>query len=459
MSHIYEIGALAALSCSCHAAIDFNEMIEYKKFLIFFENSNMMDSLLEFFNPAIPCFKTNCFDPPLSPYEQALEKRQQFHKRILCTYNTLPKNSKLKEIAKRFATIVAIPFVYLVLTWKIRNAMALAPPSKDANLNKELVRLKDVLTVEDEAQIDVTISQLSENLFRRKVRNADYASPEQEREMKIIISQALEIKKTHEQDCFIVTHGSNSQWYVVSQLIKILVQKYNPQNSAPPQFEFLRSTQRTPAKDINGYQNANGSNDHPDHDREVRSSLLASDVCWSTTPDESALDYFVKNRSILSEDSNSEIRKTCETILSEYLPKETDIQKIKDCAVQLQSLAREINTICGQLFVICIPKANYKNLHEVGFLSHPYGKPCYCHKDNPEVLEQLQKGNAVSCFQGGDIPRYAPPQFRLMTDKITPPLGAQSYLLNTLTTKQKMDIYTKVSEAVAQIFHSQRGKA
>lgn len=375
----------------------------------------------------------------LNAHDALKVKRKKLFEKTAYTFHSISKNNKLKDIIKSVGIIVVAPFLYLILTLKIWKAQASTFPQTVPNSIDKFARSENTL-------IENTISKLTNNyniIDNRKV------TPEHRQQVKTILSEALKLKKKHEKDYYIVTHAQNAKWFVVSQLIKILVQKYDHDNNPPPLFEFIRSSKLNPQKNLNTYKNEIASRtDNADHDPDIRTSFLSADVFfWSTVIDESALDYLMRNRSIYGScNSDFAISKTCMGILMQYLPKNTNFEKIMYCAGNIQCLADKIDTLCGQLFVICVPKTGNAGLSEVGFLSHPYGKPCDCHQDPINVLMEMQKGNKKYCKT-----KFEFPQFRLLGHKITPSNGNKCFLLNTLTEQQKSDIYTEISKAVDAI--------
>lgn len=436
-------------------------------------------------NLTLGCSGKNYFNPPLSPYEHAKNKLQNFHGRVLRTFSELPQKGKLKEIARRCIIVTGIPFVYLVLTWKlmranklslasttvtlppvITKAAAILPATSQpaitpdltmtsqtdydshpihANLDAELLRLKEngVLSSKIEKQIDMAIflksSSYPPNQAKLKLQ-------------KVLIAQAFELKKAHEQDNIVLTHGQSSLWYVISQLIKVCVKQYDKDAVVPPDFEFLRSTRLQPANNAIGYRQVLESGNVNDHNQEIRSSMMSLDVYSLAIADgESALSLFFNNQSMMSTLNRNAIKDVSETILRDYLPKTINAEKITECAEKIQNLAKKINTLCGQLFVICIPKTLViGTLDNVGFLAHPLGKPCNCHPhtDPVFIITKLQNGELTPetrCHTN------VAPQFRLMTNMIAPNVVTKSFLLSPLSPKQKMDIYKEISDAVAAI--------
>lgn len=261
-------------------------------------------------------------------------------------------------------------------------------------------------------------------------------------------------KKKYEQDFYIITHSQGSSWYVISQLIKILVRQYDKNIIVPPDFEFLRSTKLKPNNTSLGYRQELATGSVDDHNNEIRGSLVSSDVYFfSTSQDESVLDLLTQDYSIMSLFNPNAIRDISETILHDYLPPTINAKKITELAEQIQNLSKKINSLVGQLFVICIPKTTFaSDLDNIGFLAHPKGKPCTCHPlaNAISIIDKLQNGDLNSqtcCYQTS----YIPPQFRLMASKVAPNLGVKSFLLNAIPEKQKADIYTEISKAVATL--------
>lgn len=365
----------------------------------------------------------------------------------------------------------------------------------------ESVRGLCIITGDEERQIDAAIKSLRDN--SEKLITAlipDYEEGEEghqrARFVKAILYRGLAIKKIYAEDHYVITHAQATRWFVVAQLRKILVNKYDPAYTVPPFFTFLRHPKQTNADNTDYYMKLIGSEETPDdvddhyevddhstevivsdetsdgvddhsseviisddetpdriddHTPEVRAALVASDLSFfSTRHVESALSFLDDNFSILDANDEVVMKAICTTILRDYLP-DNDIQKIEDCAQKIYDLSQTINTLCGQLFVICIPKTFFvNNLAKIGYLSHPYGFVCtdYPDFDPISVVEQLQRGQLLPrCPKDDFRDDYHVPQFRLLGSAVTPET-AQSFLISPLTEQQQADIYQQVLAAV-----------
>lgn len=283
------------------------------------------------------------------------------------------------------------------------------------------------------------LSALEERLINAGLADK---SLEQQKLVKDIFSQVLAIKRKYEGDHYIFTHGQAAQWYVVSQLIKILVGA--PFSSS---FDYLRSPKQKgagrPATDY--IQMMNEKSVYSDHDPKMRRFLVSSDLyVLSTRVAESAFYYFTQNCNVLSNQNRHAIREECTTILKEYLFG-VPIEKIAQCAQKIYDLSLTINTLCGHLFVICIRKdfCN-RDWNKVGYLAHSGGAPCDHYSNNvTAVVEDLQRGQ---------LPKKCPdcyPQFRLLASAVTPDV-AESFLVSPLTEQQKRVIFETIVQAIKE---------
>lgn len=393
------------------------------------------------------CLRHNCFDnPPMSPSPRkcAQVKLENFHGKVLKTFDSLPEGHKLKTIIQRCLIIVIAPFVYIALAlsllwaWKKKTEVY---AKINPNFEAEFQRLRDagVLSLAIEREID-------QRVYIKYFSNPTSSA------VKIILCDAYEIKKTYGNDHYVFTHGQASSWFVVAALIKTLVERFDSSNYVDPSFEYLRSTKRSPSQKLSDIKRAIAANEIDDENKDARISIASVDIhLLSTKLFESALFFFAMNTNMLSMLNSQVIEKTCRSLLLDYLPESVTAKKITDCTGRIYSLAKKINTLCGHLFVICIPKTICKDhLENIGYLSHPYGKPCNCHPgvDPLTILEKLQQGhlNSDTSCKG----TYPVPQFRLMTSMVTPNLGVKSFILSPLTTEERTKIYSEINSALTE---------
>lgn len=379
--------------------------------------------------PQIGCLTRNWFDPPKN---SNVKKLNNFHNKVINTFSDLPQNNKIKAIAIRIFTVLIAPFAYIVLGLNV-----LISKIKNPLLENEIQILRNsgIITTDNENQIDLALDKLvSQHSARDPVKAGA------KNHVKAIICEALEIKKTYEKDHYVFTHGQASSWFVISQLIKILVQRYDPSSNLKP-FEYVRSTKHIAAHSVEGYRKAIDKNLFNDESPEARKSLISSDISLlSTAPMESALHFLICNSNILQP---SAIQNVCESILRDYLPTTVSAEKISACAKTIYDLSQTIHTLCGHLFVICVPKSLMADrMENVGYLSRPFGKPW---EGNNSALDECQ----AQLTSGQPVP----PQFRLMANMLNPNLGVESFLLSTLSTDKKIDIQQKISRAVAKVLN------
>lgn len=409
--------------------------------------------------PVIGCLEQNCFNEVSYKEFYATKKLKTFHEKIINIFSKLPSHNKAKEVAVRclLATIAILVYSILGLFFvgeflfsKIRN------PKFEAELAR--LRAAKILTPTVEAQIDSSI--------RKSIWGMCQVNPEElgtivrrycganRKEVKILFSQALEIKRAYEKEYYVFTHGQSSKWYVVSQLIKILVQKSVHCNSSD-NFEYLRSTKHKSALTPQEYKSAINQNAERDHDREVRGSLVSSDVhFFNSDTAESALYYVIANINQLTlyeRFSKTVIKDTCQGIIQQYLPN-ANIRKISECAEKIAQIAKKIDVTCGHFFVTCIKKTLFKEKYaDIGYISHCHGDACECHsgEDRLTVMDELQKDSLKPkhyCYS------RATPQFRLMGNFVRPENEVKSFLLSSLSTKNKQAVLSEIDNHVTKLF-------
>ena len=203
-------------------------------------------------------------------------------------------------------------------------------------------------------------------------------STTRKKEVKIILAQALEIRRIFKDTHYVFIHGQHQVFYPISAILKEKVKKNGAETT---QFKYVRSLQHENTNGlITKYINAP---DVWDHGLETRKELIAvSADIFDSAPGESAVYFLNNNYSIKTRDDREKL------ILSV-----TEITGLPHSnATQIAGKSWNLSDP-GNLLVFCIPKEKY---NAIGYKAHPYGCVCKCHADNERALflERYQRGDS-----------------------------------------------------------------
>ncbi len=337
------------------------------------------------------------------------------------------------------------------LEWQ-NKALDLIEKHRKENPQEELSRLRGcgVLQPEIEGKLDSSIRNVLPYWHFNEVKK--------------LMSEALELKQLYQETHHVFIHAQSSPWLPISDLIRQLWMKKNPQDNldhfhplripnsvAPPgviesTYRVINSINPLGNTGINLYRNRSLQFlTLSDSDLRVREELLSVDgYFFNDSPYESSLFFLINNSNILDK---SKIRNIAEAAIQHFAP---SISPTK-----LHSLAQQVSQVnydspCGHLFVICIPKEKSKELQ---YRAHPFGLACSCHppeKDN-EILESFQKNQLPKNARCASlIPKPTVPQYRLYLPKIRPQ-DEKIFLLTATPKKEHHQIEKKIHEIIRQI--------
>lgn len=337
------------------------------------------------------------------------------------------------------------------------EAIQLIRRSYQNSKTQELVRLKTigVLNEETEKRIDLALN----HIYYVQVRKTEKTK----KALKVLLTQAYEIKMIFSKGYHIFTHGQSTNWLIFSVFIKMMLEKRvfsdldNPQYADLAKnlkhFKYLRNfsdqTSLEPTTDMP--QNVQDFlNQFPsfspqfDHDPKVRNNLISVDAYLDNrAPGESALHYLANNVNMYQYKDQNIIKSLIAKAIKSFKPTLSP-QVIEKYAKELIKAMPPKPMPCGNLFVICVPKALSEAIQ---YRSHPYGIPCNC--DTPAekeaILEDLQmnKIGKTNCIQAS--------QYRLYTPLLRPEFGVRIFRLIPFSRDDKDALKGNVSSIVDRL--------
>lgn len=444
------------------------------------------------------------------PYDlgNALENSfVDYHGKIIQTFDTLPSDGKILEIALRIAAVAAAPILYPLLglgylanhvlhgkpisfnpckkvvsfiaqsipiskgqrisnqiaelkkaglpDWQ-QQSMTLIRKSREDYAPHELNRLRDrkVLTNDIRDRLDLAINKVDSHISYAK-RNQVMA----------LMGQALEVKSLHGDTHDVFIHAQGSNWMGLNFLVKELHKSFNPQTPVSD-FKFLRSpcklAERGTAsamwktfrdtlfgeEEITNVQEYINSKWYvSDNDGETREHLLSVDgYFFNPQRYESSLFFLMNDSNILGKEST--IKYFYKQIIKHYRPNMSD-STVGKLANKVFNATQTNGSLCGNLFAICVPKSISK---DVQYRAHPFGVKCTCHSEekSPAILAKLQKNILEKNAECTGLTTPSIPQFRIYTPMLKP--GATPiYLLTPLKKSTQRAMKSVIKSVVSEI--------
>ena len=437
-----------------------------------------------------------------------------YHGKVVQTFHKLPPNSKLKEIILRIIRILVAPVAYPLLAVvsicgkcllgrvsksiktgiilrqqidqliKTKNAnwqdqaITLIKKSRYDILDDEINRLRaaGILTSKREALLDNSIGHVQK----------PSSSPIKQKQSKVLMGQALEIKDIYQSSHDVFIHAQATQWVVLTYLIKEMVKKFNPELNAR-HFKFLRNPPDeiakpeeppvnlvVPAKpltkceritkafkrflgcdketkkpeDVRTYVNSKLWIN--DNNMETRDDLLSTDgYFYNFSTYESSLFFLINNTNIMA--NTGAIEKFTRNVFKQFCPslKGHEINKYAKKVVN----AAYKGDFSGNLFTLLIPK---EDSEKAQYRAHPFGAVCTCHpkEKDKEILAQLQNEvfdhtNKCSPLLGGPIV----PQFRIYTPALKPGNGKKIFLLTPFAKQERKKVKAQIKAVANDVFN------
>ncbi len=273
--------------------------------------------------------------------------------------------------------------------------------------------------------------------------------------VKVILGRVLEIKNLYQDTYDVFTHAQASEWYVITCLIKELAKLYFPKKDMHA-FKFLRTPYLTDTLAVAEYKSilnqANEKSAFNDHTGEFSLNLLSADGYFlSNEYCESALNFLCRNYSVFNKGNDcKKLKDIAISVVEEFHKEPISKSQLDSLGNEIVDIAKKINkSICGNLFVICVPKAMSS---EVQYRSHKYGKPCDCHEgsktDDLSILNDLQMNQVgKNRCKDGSIPQY-----RLLAANLKPEKGVLSFLLTPFAKAERQKIKQEIA-SIAQAVH------
>ena len=273
--------------------------------------------------------------------------------------------------------------------------------------------------------------------------------------VKNIALQSLEIKNLYKKTHYILTHGQSTEWLATSFLIKALVKTFYPEKDTHG-FKFLRIP---PYVDSTATREIPITDDLWDHDSKTREHLLSvTPYIFDDTAGESALEYVSRNHSILQ---NSEsVKQVYTDIFKKFAGSKCSLDLLEKCVTTILEEQQKLtkDATCGVLYTLCIPKSTADETKEkMLYRSHAFGRKCACHpsSEDPEILNKLQNNildKSTQCdpeklnYKGTDV--CTMPQYRVQIKNVTPEQGSIIFRHTPFNKKELRNFKKKINEVV-----------
>ena len=263
-----------------------------------------------------------------------------------------------------------------------------------------------------------------------------------------IFARAEEIKQIYKDTHYVFIHGQSVSFMPVIYLINALAEKDSA--SKPLLFKYIRLPQ---SSETLVEKSIDLSKIKSDHKYNIRKQLLSVDAYFPNKIDGESAYYFMEvNGSVIF--NNYDMTHLIPKII---LPEEKLSIYYKEYQIALD-IGKDIQTIeknlkqtapCGNLLVFCIPKdlINNSSPDTIAYRAHPYGKKCMCHdeKNQIKILQSLQDdhldGSTKCTQQKNDIPQY-----RLLTQSMTPGKGILFFMLTPIKKEQRKKIKNDIDD-------------
>lgn len=279
---------------------------------------------------------------------------------------------------------------------------------------------------------------------------------------KMLIAQALEIKELYGRTHHVFIHAQAAKWVIFSHLIKEFTRLFQPEKDIH-QYKFLRA----PCDTVDfGFLESfwNLFFDRPktvqeylqskwlpvnDSDSKERELLLSVDgYFYNHQSYESSLYFLINNDNIFN--NSTAIENFSKKVIQHFCPTIRDSEVLEKYAKKITQAAFK-KAECGNLFVICLPKKESKNIQ---YRAHPFGQPCQCHDatEANKILSKLQENEildpSTKC-NGWFTPSI--PQFRLYAPQLGPGDGKAIFLLTPFIKKEHQAIKSAVKNVAQHV--------
>lgn len=285
--------------------------------------------------------------------------------------------------------------------------------------------------------------------------------------VKMVIGRAIELKKIFAKKYYVFFHAQSSQWTGLTYLVKQLAKTFYPDKDLRL-FKYLRNPDVTQAQSP-----ASTSFDQPsglerfmedfinhstdsalDHQPHLVKSLVCADTCdpaVTVENGESSFCFLSRDVSVASYGNMGMIKKVMGGVLSEFIP-DSIRRTVLEPLTEVASSVVKSKPKCGNLYVICIPKALIKNPDtNVLWRSHPYGIPCKCHPKAEDILilEKLQR-NVVnkSTLCSFTTSSSQMPQVRILTKELVPEKDVKIMFISPNSKAERDEMKTKTKNVV-----------
>lgn len=414
-----------------------------------------------------------------------------FHGRFVQSWNELPPNGQLKEIAIRIVTIIVAPIFYPLLgTLSLTGQMLMAIGSRQhirlnaEKLSRSIEALrksgrpdwqKEAMTLVRQSRYDDPWAEL-QRLRATKVLTDDVSikldrsinkvdsnlSKEKSDRIKLTMAQAQEIKSIYRSTHHVFIHAQASNWLGLTYLVKELHRAFEPSANIK-HFKFLRPPLKLAKPGIASslwktfrntfFEKENITNVQEyinskwfvmDSDGETREHLLSADAYFFNAQRyESSLFFLVNNSNILGKPDT--IKFFYKQIINYYRP-HLSKQKIGRLVDKVFNAVRSEESLCGNLFVICVPK---EKSQKIQYRAHPFGSVCNCHPaaESRDILEKLQNDSFDYSTKCESLPI---PQYRIYTPLLKPETSP-IYLLTPYTKACRKAMKAQIRNVVKEM--------
>lgn len=340
--------------------------------------------------------------------------------------------------------------------WK-QCAWKLIRKGRHANPQRELQRLRTmgVLNAKREGKLEQALNDVT-------VRQPGF---DKRLQAKMLMTQALEIKELYGRTHHVFIHAQAAKWVIFSHLIKEFTRAFQPEKDIH-QYKFLRAPCDTVdfgflesfwnlffdrPKTVQDYLSSKWLpvNDSDSKEREL---LLSADgYFYNHQTYESSLYFLINNDNIFS--NGAAIENFSKKVIQHFCPTMRDDDVLQKYAKQITQAAFK-KAECGNLFVICLPKKESKDIQ---YRAHPFGRPCACHEavEASKILNKLQDEEVLdpsTKCNAWFMPNI--PQFRLYTPQLGPGDGKAIFLLTPFSKSERQAIKSPVKNVAREVFAS-----
>lgn len=431
-----------------------------------------------------------------------------YHSKVTKACHTSPLQLKISEVVKNFFLLLSTPVGYPILAFIARVGMGISSltlfcnpqvrvelegrelKAKIENLSKEgkkdwqdeavklirqarykklsyeWARLRGVgvVTREKNNKINGSLS-----MVELQVTFPDF------KQVKVLLSQALEIKAIYKKTHHVFIHAQSVKWMVFSSLVKEFIRVFNPEINTH-HFKYLRAPCQTVSdgflksiwKSFSYYIPLLGSKKEEkeitvqdflvtnkkidDSNLKMSEKLLSADAYfYNYHTYESSLFFLINNSNCLESDI---IFKLSNHVIKHFSPSIKN-EKLNELCNKIKEIWNRSEATSGNYFVICLPKANSERMI---YRAHPYGGVCRCHhlEKSSKILEDLQNDNAENVKCNINKNKTTMPQYRIYTPTLQPGQGTKIHLVSPLAKEVRREMKKELLEIAKQAYHIEK---